>query len=94
MLTAAGPYAEAAHIQPLGMPHNGPDQISNMLCLCPNHHVMFDLGGFVIDETGAILNPRTKAVLGVLSVDPEHRLDPERIAYHRRMFVGDRVDPF
>ncbi|MEO6750427.1 MAG: HNH endonuclease, partial [Chthoniobacteraceae bacterium] len=28
-------YAEAHHIQPLGTPHNGPDILSNILCLCP-----------------------------------------------------------
>jgi hypothetical protein len=36
---------EAAHIRPLGAPHNGPDTLDNTLCLCPNHHVLFDHGG-------------------------------------------------
>ncbi|OYW74454.1 MAG: hypothetical protein B7Z37_17655 [Verrucomicrobia bacterium 12-59-8] len=35
-------YAEAHHIQPLGAPHNGPDVIGNILCLCPNHHAELD----------------------------------------------------
>lgn len=35
-------YAEAHHIQPLGSPHNGLDKMENLLCLCPNHHVMMD----------------------------------------------------
>lgn len=46
----AGPYAEAAHIRPLGAPHNGPDTSDNILCLCPNHHVLFDHGGVVVGE--------------------------------------------
>ncbi|EHR40296.1 HNH endonuclease [Alishewanella jeotgali] len=37
-------YSEAHHIQPLGMPHNGPDVIDNMVCVCPNHHVELDYG--------------------------------------------------
>lgn len=37
-------YSEAHHIQPIGEPHNGPDDINNMLCVCPNHHVMLDYG--------------------------------------------------
>lgn len=37
-------YAEAHHIQPLGTPHDGPDVIDNILCLCPNHHAQCDLG--------------------------------------------------
>ena len=35
-------YVEAHHIKPLGKPHNGPDILSNLLCLCPNHHVAMD----------------------------------------------------
>jgi hypothetical protein len=34
--TPAGPRADAAHIRPLGQPHLGPDDASNVLCLCPN----------------------------------------------------------
>ena len=37
-------YSEAHHIIPLGRPHNGPDILSNIIVLCPNHHVMFDYG--------------------------------------------------
>lgn len=45
-----GPYAEAAHIRPLGSPHNGPDDLSNLLCLCPNHHVLLDRGALFISN--------------------------------------------
>jgi HNH endonuclease len=37
-------YAEGHHIQPLGVPHNGPDVPENILCVCPNHHAACDLG--------------------------------------------------
>jgi hypothetical protein len=37
-------YSEAAHIRPLGRPHNGPDVKSNMMLLCPEHHLQFDRG--------------------------------------------------
>jgi hypothetical protein len=33
-------YVEAHHIQPLGTPHDGPDCEENIICVCPNHHVM------------------------------------------------------
>jgi len=39
-----GFYAEAHHIQPLGQPHNGPDVIGNIICVCPNHHAELDYG--------------------------------------------------
>lgn len=35
-------YCEVHHLRPLGHPHDGPDDQSNMLCLCPNHHALFD----------------------------------------------------
>jgi|SRR6476661_415537 len=35
-------YSEVHHIKPLGALHNGPDHKSNMLCVCPNHHVLLD----------------------------------------------------
>jgi hypothetical protein len=37
-------YAEAHHVQPLGEPHNGPDKMENIVCVCPNHHVELDYG--------------------------------------------------
>jgi hypothetical protein len=44
MLPDGSRYAEAHHIQPLGQPHNGPDIIGNILCVCPNHHAELDYG--------------------------------------------------
>ena len=43
-ISASLPYAEAHHVKPLGSPHNGPDIPENILCLCPNCHVMLDYG--------------------------------------------------
>ena len=37
-------YAEGHHIQPLGKPHNGHDVKENILCVCPNCHVVLDRG--------------------------------------------------
>lgn len=37
-------YSEVHHIKPLGKPHNGPDIIGNMLCVCPNCHKKLDYG--------------------------------------------------
>jgi 5-methylcytosine-specific restriction enzyme A len=44
-------YAESHHIKPLGEKHNGPDVVENILCVCPNHHVLLDYGGIQIDLT-------------------------------------------
>jgi len=45
------PYAESHHIMPLGAPHNGPDVRGNILCVCPNDHVLLDYGAIKLDET-------------------------------------------
>ena len=71
-------YAEAAHIQALGNPHNGTDTIANILCLCPNHHKLFDIGGFYIED-----NYEIPALNTSLHVECNHKLDPEAIRYHR-----------
>jgi hypothetical protein len=74
-----GRYAEGAHIQPLGWPHHGPDDLSNVLCLCPNHHVQFDYGQFSIADDFSLLD-----LEGSLGVDPRHKLSRKRLQYHRQ----------
>lgn len=80
----AGPYAEAAHIRPLGRPHDGPDEISNVLCLCPNHHVLLDIGALTINDDFTI-NESTDR----LSVDPTHRISTKYLRYHRGLFESE-----
>lgn len=74
----AGCYAEAAHIRPLGKPHNGPDSIDNLLWLCPNHHVMFDLGIITVNDDLTLVG-----IEGKLSVSPKHQINHEQLRYHR-----------
>ncbi|MCP9234706.1 YDG/SRA domain-containing protein [Lewinella sp. JB7] len=76
--TNAGPYAEAAHIKPLGAPHNGPDDLSNLLCLCPNHHVRFDYGGFSVSDTFDLIGEP-----GKLHVHSAHQINKTFLGYHR-----------
>jgi putative restriction endonuclease len=77
----AGPYAEAAHIRPLGAPHRGPDTADNILCLCPNHHVLFDHGGVAIDENLVLIGSE-----GWLDVHPRHRISEEHLRYRRQHY--------
>lgn len=70
-------YAEAAHIRPLGQPHNGDDSLDNLLCLCPNHHVMFDKGYFTVD-----LDLTFVGFEGKLTLHRNHKLNLDNIRYH------------
>lgn len=78
IVTSSGLYAEGAHIKGLGIPHNGPDIESNILCLCPNHHVMFDKGCFTINEDFSL-----NGISGILFVDNQHDIDAEYLEYHK-----------
>jgi hypothetical protein len=40
-------YAEGHHIRPLGYPHNGEDVRENVICVCPNCHVLLDYEVFL-----------------------------------------------
>ncbi|MBY3504013.1 MULTISPECIES: YDG/SRA domain-containing protein [Rhizobium/Agrobacterium group] len=79
--TSAGRYAEAAHIRPLGLPHNGPDVSANILCLCPNHHVMFDFGVFTINDDHTL-----NGIEGRLTVRKWHNVSRDHLRYHREHF--------
>ncbi len=49
-------YAEAHHLQPLGGEHQGRDDRGNLLCLCPNHHALFDYFAMRLDLASLKLN--------------------------------------
>lgn len=80
--TPAGPYAEGSHIKPLGIPHNGPDHESNILCLCPNHHVLLDNGAITVADDLTLLGIKAMRP----SLTSRHALAPECIRYHREHF--------
>lgn len=79
-------YSEGAHIRPLGKPHAGPDNVGNLLCLCPNHHAQFDYGGLLISTDLQVSNRITGTYLGTLRTHPEHHLDPAHLTYRQSMF--------
>ncbi|MFB7393562.1 HNH endonuclease [Streptomyces sp. NPDC056191] len=78
-----GYYSEAAHIQGIGSPHHGPDRVSNMLCLCPNHHKQFDRLAIYIDAEWNVRRTRDDAVLYELRRHPEHTITSSFVEYHR-----------
>ena len=80
-------YAEAAHIRPLGLPFNGPDVESNVLALCPTHHVMFDYGAVYVDTAGQVIDAITGHALGALRTAPSHNVDPGQLTHHRERWT-------
>ena len=68
----SGFYAEAHHIKPLGSPYNGPDVAGNIICVCPNCHVLLDYGAVKIDKAK------------ILDM-PSHKFSNEFIEFHNEV---------
>lgn len=73
-------YSEGHHIRPLGSPHNGPDRIGNVICVCPNHHVELDYAVLQLD-------------ISLLRMSPLHALEPQFIDYHNREICRAKTGP-
>ncbi len=82
--TPGGNYAEAAHIRPLGSGHKGPDEFENLLCLCPNHHVLLDRGAWTVSEDMKLIGTRFPE----LRLRAEHPVALAHLRYHRERIYG------
>lgn len=81
-------YVEVHHLRPLGTPHDGRDNICNMLVLCPNCHVRFDLLGLAIKPgTNRVVEngPKIRDVASIRFIR-DHVLDDCNVEYHWKRF--------
>lgn len=81
------PYAEAAHIKPLGSPDDGPDIKANLLCLCPNHHKLLDNGGLMVDQDLSFIHSLSGKTIGKLAQIPRHKVGLEFLNWHRERWI-------
>lgn len=65
-------YSEAHHLKPLGTPHNGPDSLSNLICVCPTCHVKLDYAAMEIE-------------IDKLSTVEGHKIAMVYVAYHNKL---------
>lgn len=82
-------YSEGHHLKPLGNPHNGPDIVTNLIVLCPNHHVEFD-------HVAIAVNPET-LLIEHMDEDNEfvgfplrlqlHVIGQNFLTYHYKLFL-------
>ncbi|MFJ4717086.1 HNH endonuclease [Streptomyces sp. NPDC088785] len=87
--TRFGTYSEAAHIRGLGRPHHGPDELANLLVLCPNHHVQFDFLALYIDPHGVVRETWDGRRSGELRRLPGHPISEAHLRYHRALCGRD-----
>ncbi|MFE2091597.1 HNH endonuclease [Streptomyces sp. NPDC059460] len=83
----AGAYSEGAHIQALGHPHNGPDRVENLLCLCPNCHILFDSGALYLTDDLYVIDVFTRRPRRQLTVHPQHDIDTAHVRHHREYWT-------
>lgn len=65
-------YSEVHHIIPLGLPYSGPDKLSNMICVCPNHHALLDFKSIPLDTSILMLT--------------KHQLSQASLAHHNKLY--------
>jgi hypothetical protein len=85
--TPTGATSDAAHIQALGSPHDGPDVIENILCLCPNHHRTFDAGAWTLSDQLIVIDCISGETGEKIQIHPSHTIHLEHVQYHRFHFV-------
>lgn len=94
LIPGKGQYCEVHHIRPLGKSHAGPDNQSNMLCLCPNHHAEMDYAAFYIDPISQVVihsNPENKYHGKKLRVKSNHKISSVHLKYHRDMICSNWI---
>ena len=83
LATPGSATSDAAHIKALGTPHDGPDIIENILCLCPNHHRTFDAGAWTLTDELIYLDLIAGNEVGPIRVDPSHSINIDCVRHHR-----------
>ncbi|MGI5258697.1 YDG/SRA domain-containing protein [Streptomyces angustmyceticus] len=76
-------YSEAAHIHALGKPHDGPDELWNVLCLCANCHALFDRGALQLSDEFDVFDGLNQRFVGALNLAKEHRIKVACVRQHR-----------
>lgn len=70
----------------LGRPHLGPDDDTNVLCLCPNDHVRFDHGGIYLTDELIVIDAAGGTQIAPLRTDPRHIVSVPHVQYHRALW--------
>ena len=78
-----------AHIKGLGRPDNGPDDIANMLCLCPNHHAQFDDRVFYIDPDNLKIIGLSQYEGKKIITSKKHKIDRKFLIHQKRLCLEE-----
>ncbi|WP_154990825.1 HNH endonuclease [Priestia megaterium] len=85
-------YSEVHHIKPLGA-HNGPDTSENMIVLCPNHHIMYDMGVIRINILEKkVYHYNKNNMLNGKVINLKHNINKEYTTYHDSQIFKGSID--
>ncbi|MFJ8746809.1 HNH endonuclease [Embleya sp. NPDC127516] len=73
--------SDGAHFRPLA--EGGPDSLTNLLCLCANHHRELDLHGIYVGSDNVVYITDSFEIEGELTFHSEHRINADHARYHR-----------
>lgn len=80
-------FAATIHIRGVELPHNGPDSIDNILCLCSNHRDLFKYGAITIEDNFKVIDQTDGEVISDLVL--KHEISLDHVRYHReRHMIG------
>jgi putative restriction endonuclease len=83
-----GWYTEGHLSARFGHPHNGPDVLSNVLCLCPDDHVRFDFGAIRLDDDLCVVDGLRLEIGQRLRTVAGHEINIAHVRYHRELWQG------
>ncbi|WP_107097958.1 HNH endonuclease [Streptomyces atriruber] len=84
-------YSEAAHIR--AREHGGPDLTENLLYLCPNCHVLFDGGAYVLTDDLTVVDTVADRLLTELERHRWHYIDRNHVRDHRPHWISRNPSP-
>ncbi|WP_435225606.1 HNH endonuclease [Streptomyces sp. Tue6028] len=84
-------YSEATHIR--AREHGGPDLTENLLCLCPNCHILFDSGAYVLTDDLAVADTVTDSLKANLKRHQWDYINHDHVRHHRRHWTSRNPAP-
>jgi putative restriction endonuclease len=85
-------FSSIQYIRPLGIPHNGLEDIENALCLCSNHRDLFRYGSIAVQDNFNVIDQIDGEEMGVLTV--KHEININNLRYHRELHPVERSELF
>jgi predicted restriction endonuclease len=79
-------FTQTFYLKGLARPHQGPDDATNILCVCPTHRIQLELGSITIDDDFKVIDEISGTPCGQLNTASKHKISLEYVRYHRELY--------